>query len=69
MEEANLPGTYRVTGQGQALRDAVEHLTDTSFYTPWSSLHESEIVELRGLLARLLERLQTLPKAARKQET
>ena len=63
VEEADRPGTYRVTRQGQALRDAVEQLTDGYFYAPWSSLSESEIVELRGLLTRLAESLQALPAA------
>jgi hypothetical protein len=54
-------GTYRITRQGQALRDAVEQQTDGYFYAPWSSLNESELVELRGLLSRLAERLQALP--------
>ena len=61
VEEADMTGTYRITRQGQALRDAVEQLTDGYFYAPWSSLNESELVELRGLLSRLAERLQALP--------
>ena len=61
VEETDRAGTYRVTRQGQALRDAVEQLTDGYFYVPWSGLNESELVELRGLLSRLVERLQALP--------
>lgn len=61
VEEADRPGTYRVTKPGQALRDAVEQLTDSYFYASWFSLSKSEIVELRGLLSRLAERLQALP--------
>lgn len=68
VEEASLKGSYRVTEQGQALRDGVEQRTDDAFYAPWSCLQESEIVELRVLLVQLLERLQTLPKEAGEQE-
>lgn len=64
VEETSLKGSYRVTGQGQVLRDDVEQRTDEAFYAPWSCLQEREIVELHGLLVRLLERLQTLPNAA-----
>lgn len=60
VEVADRPGTYRVTEPGQALRDAVEQLTDSYFYAPWPSLSESEITELRGLLSRLAQRLQAL---------
>jgi hypothetical protein len=61
VEEADGAGTYRVTRQGQVLRNAVEQQTDGYFFVPWSSLNESETVELRGLLSRLVERLQALP--------
>jgi DNA-binding MarR family transcriptional regulator len=61
LEESETPGIYRATKLGQSLREAVEQLTDDYFYAPWSSLNESEIVELRGLLSCLAERLQALP--------
>ena len=61
VETAQTPGTYRVTEEGQALREGVERQTDEYFYAPWSCLNEEEIVELRGLLGRLLERLHALP--------
>lgn len=50
-------GTYRMTDQGQALRQAVEDTTDRYFYAPWACLGEQEVTELQTLLARLRDGL------------
>jgi DNA-binding MarR family transcriptional regulator len=57
---AELAGAYRMTELGGALRQATEATTDRYFYTPWSSLNEAEIDELRGLLTRLRDRLNEM---------
>jgi DNA-binding MarR family transcriptional regulator len=61
VETADTPGTYRVTEQGQALREGVELQTDAYFYAPWSCLNDRDITELRGLVIRLHGQLEALP--------
>ena len=58
LEPAATAGAYRVTADGRATREAVERLTDSYFYAPWSCLNEVEITELHGLLRRFTERLR-----------
>jgi hypothetical protein len=40
-------GRYRLTEEGQQVRDAAEALTNEYFYTPWSILNEHEAEHLR----------------------
>ncbi len=48
---------YRLTGQGQAVRQEAEELTDRYFYRPWHCLSEEELGELRQSLSALRDGL------------
>lgn len=52
-------GEYRVTVLGQEVRQAAEDATDQYFYAPWSCLRQGEMEELRTLLLRLPDGLQS----------
>lgn len=62
LEEADNPGTFRVTQKGKELREQVETQTDEYFYAPWSALTQEELDELYDLLAKLRERLREIRK-------
>ncbi len=62
LEEADAPGTYRVTPKGRELREQVEDQTDEYFYRPWSVLTQEELDELYDLLVKLREKLRELRK-------
>lgn len=49
--------TYRVTAEGQALRDDVERQTDEWFFAPWGVLADGEVQELRERVEALLRAL------------
>jgi predicted transcriptional regulator len=51
---------YRVTGEGQALRQQVEELTDRYFFAPWTCLSDAETIQLHDLLIRLKISLQDM---------
>ena len=53
-------GRYRVTEQGQAIRQQAEDQTDQIFYAPWCCLNEAQLQELRGLLTQLRDNLRQL---------
>ena len=53
-------GAYRTTPEGQALRDAVERLTDEWFFAPWAVLGDEGVAELRAGIERLLGALPIL---------
>ena len=59
LEPAAMANVYRVTAAGRAARALVERLTDSYFYAPWSCLPEAKIAELRALLLRFTQQLQT----------
>jgi hypothetical protein len=44
---------FEVTEAGRQVRKEAEAATDRNFYTPWLTLNETEIDDLRDLLARL----------------
>jgi DNA-binding MarR family transcriptional regulator len=48
---------YRVTKQGQKLRQEAEDKTDEYFYAPWQRLSSREITDLRRLLRQLRDGL------------
>jgi hypothetical protein len=58
LEPAPTTGAYRVTADGRAAREAVERLTDSYFYAPWSCLAGAETAELHALLLRFTEQLR-----------
>jgi hypothetical protein len=45
--------TYEVTETGRQVREAAETQTDRYFYTPWMTLSQIEVNEMRNLLTRL----------------
>jgi hypothetical protein len=51
-------GKYRVTQEGQVLRQEAEDKTDRYFYAPWACLSERESEELRDLLTQLRDGLR-----------
>jgi hypothetical protein len=55
----NGPEPYTISTQGRVLRDRAEAQTNTYFFAPWHVLDSDERKELRGLLTRLAEALQT----------
>lgn len=55
---ADVNGKYRLTLEGQELRQAAEQTTDRYFYTPWVCLDDAEDAELRSLLTQLAESLR-----------
>jgi DNA-binding PadR family transcriptional regulator len=57
---AEQAGVYRITAEGQAVRQAAEDQTDRLFYAPWSCLSGAEAHELRSLMTRLRDALQQL---------
>lgn len=46
-------GRYRLTDEGQNIREAAETLTDTYFYNPWAILGEQKLGRLRDMLISL----------------
>lgn len=50
---------YRVIALGQEIRQAAENVTDQYFYAPWFCLDQGETEELRALLLRLRDGLQS----------
>ncbi len=64
IEEADVPGTFRLTQMGKVLRGQAEDLTDEYFYRPWSALTQAELDELYDLLARLRDQLRAYRKIA-----
>jgi predicted transcriptional regulator len=46
-------GTYRISKQGQALRQKAEDTTNTYFYEPWKVLEDGDVEDLRGLLEQM----------------
>ena len=44
---------FEVTDAGRQVREEAETATNRNFYTPWLTLNETEIDDLRDLLARL----------------
>ncbi len=56
-------GRYQLTGQGRAVREAAERLTDEYFYAPWKAcLSAGEIETLREGMVTLLEKLGEIAK-------
>lgn len=53
-------GLYRLTDEGQQLRQAAEEATDHYFYAPWASLNEDEQARLQNLLIQLKLKLEQL---------
>ena len=53
-------GLYRLTDEGQQLRQTAEETTDYYFYTPWAILDENEQAQLRNLLIQLKLKLEQL---------
>lgn len=53
-------GGYRLTEEGQQLRQAAEEATNHYFYTPWAILDENEQVQLRNLLIQLKLKVEQL---------
>ena len=51
---------YRVTEEGQALRQQVEEATDRYFFAPWACLSDDERIQLHDLLIRLKIDLQEM---------
>ncbi|MGE0228150.1 MAG: hypothetical protein AB7U23_06510 [Dehalococcoidia bacterium] len=64
LEADQVPGRYRPTMAGAALRDEAEERTDESFYRTWSALTEGE----REVLARHLLVLSTALREVRRAE-
>ena len=62
-EEADHPGTFRLTRKGRELREDVERLTNEYFYIPWSMLVQDEIDELFDLLTTLRHELSVYRKS------
>lgn len=58
IEDAQGDGRYQATAAGNALRERVEALTDTYFYTPWAVLPPDEV-------RRLVDRADVLAGALR----
>jgi hypothetical protein len=56
--------TYRLTEQGQAIRQAAEKATDRTFFTPWACLTESETNLLHQRLIQLRDGLHHQTPAA-----
>ncbi|HEX7975863.1 MAG TPA: hypothetical protein VF498_15745 [Anaerolineales bacterium] len=52
---AEVNGKYRLTLEGQELRQTAEQTTDRYFYAPWVCLDEADEAELRSLLVQLAE--------------
>jgi DNA-binding HxlR family transcriptional regulator len=52
-------GLYRTTGEGYKLRIEVEEATDRHHFSGWAALHEDEAEELKQLLVRLRDSLNT----------
>ena len=50
---ATSENAFEVTAVGRQIREEAEVATDRNFYTPWLTLNETEISDLRDLLARL----------------
>ena len=46
-------GAYEVTELWRQVREDAETLTDRYFYTPWQTLNDDEVHEMRDLLTRL----------------
>ena len=65
LEPDDVPGRYRASSTGTALRDEVEARTDLYFYRPWSVLTDAEWEELGACESRLRERLRDLRRSAR----
>jgi hypothetical protein len=51
---------YTLTETGQSVRDEAEKQTDAYFYAPWAQVPEEDIADLRTLLTRLQDALQTI---------
>jgi hypothetical protein len=62
LEDADIPGAFRLTDKGRGLREEVEVNTDAYFYRPWSVLMQEELDELYDLLTKLRDRLRELRK-------
>lgn len=62
LEEADMPGAFRLTDEGRKLREEVEARTDDYFYQPWSVLMQDELDELYDLLTKLRDRLRGIRK-------
>lgn len=61
-EETDIPGEFRPTQKGRALREQAEQLTNDYFYAPWSVMAQSELDELYDLLLKLREQLNSFRK-------
>ena len=62
LEEADMPGVFRLTEKGRELREKVESQTDDYFFRHWSVLTPEELDELRDLLTKLRDCLRELRK-------
>ena len=58
------PEAYRLSRQGQDLREQAEHLTNRYFYAPWSVLMQNELDELHDLLMKLRGGLNAYKKSS-----
>lgn len=56
VEEA---GAYKLTEKGRQVREETEEATDHYYYVGWSALNEEELGQLKDLLTRAKENLQT----------
>jgi hypothetical protein len=62
VEEASLPGTFRLTEEGTKMREQAEKLTNEYFYMPWSVMTQDELNEMFDLLAKLRDQLNDFRK-------
>lgn len=65
LEPDQVPGRYRTTNAGAALRDAAEARTDEQFYRAWSVLPDTEREALASRLSSLSEKLREVRRAER----
>ena len=60
---------YRMTDEGNAIRQDVENATDRCYFAPWACLTTTEMTQLSDLLTRLKSKLQELAERSAEGET
>ncbi len=61
-EQTDIPGIFRITQKGRAVREGAEQLTNEYFYSPWSVMTQDELDELHDLLMKLRDQLNSFRK-------
>ncbi|MBV7340027.1 hypothetical protein KFU94_69835 [Chloroflexi bacterium TSY] len=60
LERMDSTNRFSMTNEGRQVREQVEKLTDTYFYTSWLVLSDTEVEEVHSLLRQLRDGLQKL---------